>query len=288
MSGIFLSHNTGDKDFVRKLNLDLEAHGIRTWIDEAEIKVGESLIEKIRSGIDEMEYLAVILSPASVASEWVRREVDVAMNQEIYNRRVKVLPLLFKRCELPGFLLGKKYADFSEGTNYQNAFRDLVTSIGVVFNRSVFERSSGSLMDSTNRAISSNLRILARPFHRPFQYLGMTVPRAAAEVGGIPNDVGNIIVENELARMLLEAEGNFITFINVELKMTAPHLQNQPFDSEAMLGAVSINPAELVLDRKQVFSHVYSDHRNRIQIMVLCPYDEAPISIGFSTKYYGK
>ena len=88
--------------------------------------------------------------------------------------------------------------------------------------------------------------------------------------------------------MLLEAEGNFITFINVELKMTAPHLQNQPFDSEAMLGAVSINPAELVLDRKQVFSHVYSDHRNRIQIMVLCPYDEAPISIGFSTKYYGK
>jgi len=288
LSGIFLSHNTGDKDFVRKLNLDLEAHGIRTWIDEAEIKVGESLIEKIRSGIDEMEYLAVILSPASVASEWVRREVDVAMNQEIYNRRVKVLPLLFKRCELPGFLLGKKYADFSEGTNYQNAFRDLVTSIGVVFNRSVFERSSGSLMDSTNRAISSNLRILARPFHRPFQYLGMTVPRAAAEVGGIPNDVGNIIVENELARMLLEAEGNFITFINVELKMTAPHLQNQPFDSEAMLGAVSINPAELVLDRKQVFSHVYSDHRNRIQIMVLCPYDEAPISIGFSTKYYGK
>ncbi|KKW10578.1 MAG: TIR domain-containing protein [Candidatus Gottesmanbacteria bacterium GW2011_GWB1_49_7] len=175
MSGIFLSHNTGDKDFVRKLNLDLEAHGIRTWIDEAEIKVGESLIEKIRSGIDEMEYLAVILSPASVASEWVRREVDVAMNQEIYNRRVKVLPLLFKRCELPGFLLGKKYADFSEGTNYQNAFRDLVTSIGVVFNRSVFERSSGSLMDSTNRAISSNLRILARPFHRPFQYLGMTL-----------------------------------------------------------------------------------------------------------------
>jgi TIR domain len=287
LSGIFLSHSTVDKDFVRKLNLDIEAHGIRTWLDEAEIKVGESLIEKIRSGIDEMEYLAVVLSPASVASEWVRREVDVAMNQEIYNRRVKVLPLLFKRCDLPGFLLGKKYIDFSEGNNYQNAFRELVTSIGIVFNRSVFEQIGGSLRDSINRAISSNLRILSKPFHRPFQYLGMTVPRAAAEVNGTPNEVGNIVVENEFARMLLEAEGNFITFVNVELKSTAPHFQNQAFDSQAMLGTVSINPAELVLDREQVFSHVFSDHRNRIQIMVLCPYDGAPIEIGFSTKYYG-
>ncbi|MEX1232205.1 MAG: toll/interleukin-1 receptor domain-containing protein [Planctomycetaceae bacterium] len=287
MSGIFLSHNTNDKDFVRKLSLDLEAHGVKTWLDEAEIKVGESLIEKIRLGIDEMEYLAVILSPDSVASPWVQREVDVAMNQEIYNRRVKVLPLMYKRCDLPGFLLGKKYADFSEGKNYVDAFRELLRSIGIVFNKSVFERNSSSLFDSTNRAIESNLRILSRPFHRPFQYLGMTVDRAATEVGGTPNEVGNIIVENDDCRMLLEAEGNFITFIDLELKRTAPHYQNQVFDPEAILGSVSINPAELSLDRSQTFSYVYSDHRNRIQIMVLCAYDTAPISIGFSTKYYG-
>jgi len=280
LGGIFLSHTTVDKDFVRKLNLDLEAHGIRTWIDEAEIKVGESLIEKIRSGIDEMEFLAVVLSPASVASEWVRREVDVAINQEIYQRRVKVLPLLYKRCDLPGFLLGKKYADFSEGTNYQKAFRELVTSMGVVFNRAVFEKSTGSIMDSANRAISNKLRIQSRPFYRPFQYLGMTIEKAASEVSGIPNEVGNIVVENEHCRMLLEAEGNFISYIDVELKSTAPHYQNQSFEPEAMLGSLSINSSDLVLDRKQVFSHVYSDHRNRIQIMVLSPYDGAPITIG--------
>lgn len=43
---IFLSHTYTDKTFVRKLAADLEAHGIRYWLDEAEIKVGESLIEK--------------------------------------------------------------------------------------------------------------------------------------------------------------------------------------------------------------------------------------------------
>lgn len=96
MTSVFLSHNSNDKDFVRKLHLDLEAHGVRTWLDEAEIKVGESLIEKIRQGIDEMEYVAAILSPASVASPWVQRELDVAMNQEIHGRKVKVLPLMYK------------------------------------------------------------------------------------------------------------------------------------------------------------------------------------------------
>jgi hypothetical protein len=287
VTSVFLSHNSNDKDFVRKLHLDLEAHGVRTWLDEAEIKVGESLIEKIRQGIDEMEYVAAILSPASVASPWVQRELDVAMNQEIHGRKVKVLPLMYKRCDLPGFLLGKKYADFSEETNYGKAFQDLVQSIGVVFNRSVFERGKTNLFGSTNKAVQKNLRILARPFHRPFQYLGMTVDKAAKEVGGTPNEVGNTIVENEYARLLLEAEGNFITHVQIDLKQTEPHYQYQEFDSETILGAVSINPAELVLDRKQTRSHVYSDHRNRIQIMVLCAYDTAPLSIGFSTKYYG-
>jgi hypothetical protein len=61
--GVFLSHNWADKDFVRRLAGDLVAAGARVWIDEAEIKVGDSLIEKIRAGIDSMDYVAAILSP---------------------------------------------------------------------------------------------------------------------------------------------------------------------------------------------------------------------------------
>jgi hypothetical protein len=99
----------------------LDNQGIPFWLDEAEIKVGESLIEKIRAGIDKVDFVAVILSPNSVASAWVQREVDVAMNQEIAGRRVKVLPLMYRKCELPGFLLGKRYADFTEDSRYPAA-----------------------------------------------------------------------------------------------------------------------------------------------------------------------
>jgi hypothetical protein len=38
---VFLSHNHKDKPFVRKLALDLEGHGIKYWIDEAEMKIGD-------------------------------------------------------------------------------------------------------------------------------------------------------------------------------------------------------------------------------------------------------
>ena len=130
---VFLSHTAADKDFVRKLARDLDNHGVKYWLDEAQIKVGESLIEKIRNGLDEVDYVAVILSPSSIASSWVQREVDVAMNQEIDGKQVKVLPIMYRHCQLPGFLLGKLYADFTDESKYTVAFKRLVESIGIVF-----------------------------------------------------------------------------------------------------------------------------------------------------------
>ena len=121
--GIFLSHTWKDKSFARRLAGDLRASGARVWIDEAEIRLGDSLLEKIQEGIDSMDYLAVVLSPDSVASEWVKREVNVALNQEIAGKTVKVLPLLYRKCELPSFLIGKLYADFTNSSHYQDSLR---------------------------------------------------------------------------------------------------------------------------------------------------------------------
>ena len=69
MSSIFLSHNSKDKPFVRRLADDLRKEGFYVWVDEAEIKLGDSLIEKIREGLDKMEYVGVVLSKNSINSE---------------------------------------------------------------------------------------------------------------------------------------------------------------------------------------------------------------------------
>ena len=127
MSSIFLSHNHKDKPFVRKLAERLNAHGIRTWVDEAEIRVGDSLITKIETAIKDFTYLGVILSPNSVTSQWVRREVNIALTQEINGTQVKVLPLLIESCEIPGFLSDKFYADFTK--DFEDGFETLLSRL---------------------------------------------------------------------------------------------------------------------------------------------------------------
>jgi hypothetical protein len=119
-----LSHNHKDKAFVRKLAERLDSHGIRTWVDEAEIRVGDSLITKIESAIKDFTYLGVILSPNSVKSQWVRKEVNIALTQEIVGTQVKVLPLLIESCEIPGFLSDKLYADFTK--DFEDGFDTLL------------------------------------------------------------------------------------------------------------------------------------------------------------------
>lgn len=117
---VFLSHSHADKEFAHRLAEDLRSAGAEVWIDEAEIRLGDSLIQKISEAIDSVDYLAVVLSPTSVGSEWVRREVEIALNEEIAGQRVKVLPLLLATCEIPKFLIGRLYADFTGPDSYQN------------------------------------------------------------------------------------------------------------------------------------------------------------------------
>jgi hypothetical protein len=91
------------------------------WFDEAELRFGDSLIQKLRSAIDSVDILLALISRHSVESEWVTKEVEIAMNQEIERRRVKVIALLCDEIELPGFLVGKLYADLrSQKSRAQN------------------------------------------------------------------------------------------------------------------------------------------------------------------------
>ncbi len=124
-SSIFLSHSHADKDFVNKLAKDLKGAGYYVWTDYAEIKIGDSLIEKIREGIDKVDYVGVVISRNSINSEWVKKEVDIAMTQEIEGRRVKVLPILLDDVKLPGFLESKKYADFKSESLYKKSLNEI-------------------------------------------------------------------------------------------------------------------------------------------------------------------
>ncbi|WP_211863322.1 toll/interleukin-1 receptor domain-containing protein [Neoroseomonas soli] len=130
--GIFLSHTGTDKPFVRQLRRDLLARGVEhVWLDEAEINIGDSLIAKIEEGIKLSRFIAVVLSKKSINAPWVKKELDIAMNREISTGEVVVLPLLYEDCELPEFLKGKLYADFSKPQEYEDILAKLLRRLRI-------------------------------------------------------------------------------------------------------------------------------------------------------------
>lgn len=132
MPRVFLSHSHQDKAFVRTIATDLKEHGVGVWLDEAEIHVGDSLIQKIGKAVCDVEYVAACLSPVSVKSNWVTRELEIAIAQEIQGKRVAVLPILlpgFEDSMMPPFLVGRCYADLRDPERYLCEFGKLLARV---------------------------------------------------------------------------------------------------------------------------------------------------------------
>lgn len=127
--GVFLSHSSADKKFTRKLAIALAGSGLKVWIDEAEIGIGDSLIEKIESGILGSKYLIAVLSKNSTTSRWCTEELRMAMARQITQKGIAVLPVLIEDCDIPGFLQEKKYSDFRNTRQFDNAVKDLCAAI---------------------------------------------------------------------------------------------------------------------------------------------------------------
>lgn len=126
LKSIFLCHSSKDKNFARELATDLTLLGTKVWLDEAELEIGDSMIEKIQEAIHDCDYLGVLLSKNSVKSQWVKKELEIALNEEIQLKRVKALPLLLDDCQIPGFLAPKYYADFRKPEKYGSELEKLL------------------------------------------------------------------------------------------------------------------------------------------------------------------
>jgi hypothetical protein len=159
MPKVFLSHSHPDKPFVRQLAADLNAFGVQVWLDEAEINVGDSLIEKISTAIDNVDYLAVVLSPHSISSRWVQEELEQALGLQVAGRQLRVLPILLEDCQVPGFLRGKKWADFRNRQAYDSSLELLLRSIGVDTSRA----SGSSLYDPFSERYGRLRNLYTRP-----------------------------------------------------------------------------------------------------------------------------
>jgi tetratricopeptide (TPR) repeat protein len=93
---LFISHASADDAFVTDLRKALEDLKIPVWVDSRSLLPGGKLAPEIEKAIRDAESFLVVLSPATVNSPWVRREIAQALEVE-HSRKAdgyRVIPLL--------------------------------------------------------------------------------------------------------------------------------------------------------------------------------------------------
>ncbi|MBF0173169.1 MAG: toll/interleukin-1 receptor domain-containing protein [Magnetococcales bacterium] len=128
---VFLTHNHNDKDFVRRIGSRLKKKGFSVWIDEAEIKPGDFIDEKINIGINNCEYILAFLSKHSIHSEWVKKELSIANTLNESGKRIIIIPIRLDAIEIPEYLPNNILCvDFSIEKDFNINFDRLLSAIG--------------------------------------------------------------------------------------------------------------------------------------------------------------
>ncbi len=98
----FLSHASEDKGEVAEpLGRELARLGVRPWLDQWEIRPGDSLVQKLfDEGLAKVDAVVVLVSRASVDKPWVREELDSAMVGRI-TRGTRLIPVRLDGVEMP-------------------------------------------------------------------------------------------------------------------------------------------------------------------------------------------
>jgi TIR domain len=111
LSNVFISHRGGDSAEAMRLAEDIRAAGHQVWLDQWEVNVGDSIIERMNEGLKGATYVVVCCSSTGVGAPWMSREWMPALARQLDGHGIKVLPVRLTGGELPAVLADVKYAD---------------------------------------------------------------------------------------------------------------------------------------------------------------------------------
>lgn len=111
MASAFISYSHRDQKLVHAVAGGLQTENFHVWLDEWDLRVGDSLVERISEALDQVDFVVTFISPASVDSQWCQKEVSLAMIGELADKGVKVLPVRIGNVEMPPSLKDKFYLE---------------------------------------------------------------------------------------------------------------------------------------------------------------------------------
>ena len=126
MSHIFISYSRADTVAVDKLAAGLRAAGFEPWVDRTGIHGGEQWRQRIVKAINTCGVFLLALSPHSVASVNVRKELDIADSRHKF-----ILPVIIQTITIPDEmeyqLAGVQMVDLA--SNFETGFNRLLRDL---------------------------------------------------------------------------------------------------------------------------------------------------------------
>ena len=91
---VFLSHSSLDRQFASDLAQVIRRHGIPVWYSQTNILGAQQWQDEIGAALQRCDWFAVILSPQSADSMWVKRELSYALQQNRFEN--KIVPIVYQ------------------------------------------------------------------------------------------------------------------------------------------------------------------------------------------------
>ncbi|MEQ9316455.1 MAG: COR domain-containing protein, partial [Henriciella sp.] len=97
---VFVSYSNRDTETVQKVVRDIRDRGLTVWWDSDEIKIGDSIMQTIESGLRKIRFLLPCISRHQVESGWCRVEYTSVFNRVVRGTSAqKITPLIIDDLE---------------------------------------------------------------------------------------------------------------------------------------------------------------------------------------------
>jgi hypothetical protein len=101
---VFLSHNHRDKSIAVQLAAQLRLVGADVWLDDWEIRPGDSIPDKVSAALDVVDTVIVLWSENAARSRWVEAELATALDRRLADGGLRVIPVVLDDTPLPALL----------------------------------------------------------------------------------------------------------------------------------------------------------------------------------------